>query len=77
MAHTVTHDEHAAGAAHPPHRQSFFHKYLWSTDHKIIALQYTFTGMAMAMIGATVPVKLPHTRRRSTSLPSASASSST
>ena len=53
MAHTITHDEHAAGATHGPHgRQSFFHKYLWSTDHKIIALQYTFTGMLMAMIGA-------------------------
>jgi cytochrome c oxidase subunit 1 len=53
MAHTITHDQHAAGAAHGPHGpQSFFHKYLWSTDHKIIALQYTFTGMLMAMIGA-------------------------
>lgn len=31
--------------------QSFFHKYLWSTDHKIIGLQYLFTGMAMALIG--------------------------
>jgi cytochrome c oxidase subunit 1 len=27
-------------------------KYLWSTDHKIIAMQYLFTGMAMAVIGA-------------------------
>ncbi len=26
-------------------------KYLWSTDHKIIALQYLFTGMAMALVG--------------------------
>jgi len=26
-------------------------KYLWSTDHKIIAMQYLFTGMAMALIG--------------------------
>lgn len=30
---------------------SFFHKYLWSTDHKMIAKQYLFTGMVMAMIG--------------------------
>ena len=29
----------------------FFRKYLWSTDHKIIAMQYLFTGMAMALIG--------------------------
>ena len=29
----------------------FFKKYLWSTDHKMIAKQYLFTGMAMALIG--------------------------
>ncbi len=26
-------------------------KYLWSTDHKMIAMQYLFTGMFMALIG--------------------------
>ena len=45
--------EHAHGAhghdAH--HEQSFFLKYFWSTDHKMIAMQYMFTGMAMALIG--------------------------
>ncbi|MEE9385429.1 MAG: cbb3-type cytochrome c oxidase subunit I [Nannocystaceae bacterium] len=44
-AHTGAHDE-----AHH-HEESFFHKYLWSTDHKMIAMQYLFTGMAMALIG--------------------------
>jgi cytochrome c oxidase subunit I len=29
-----------------------FRKYFFSTDHKMIAMQYLFTGMAMAMIGA-------------------------
>jgi cytochrome c oxidase subunit 1 len=38
-----------ASAHHPP--AGFFHKYLWSTDHKIIGFQYLFTGMAMAVIG--------------------------
>ena len=33
------------------HEESFFHKYLWSTDHKMIAKQYLFTGCAMALIG--------------------------
>ena len=28
-----------------------FQKYFWSTDHKMIAMQYMFTGMAMALIG--------------------------
>lgn len=29
----------------------FFRKYLFSTDHKMIAMQYLFTGMIMAVIG--------------------------
>ncbi|MGE4606882.1 MAG: cbb3-type cytochrome c oxidase subunit I, partial [Myxococcota bacterium] len=31
--------------------QSFWSKYVFSTDHKMIAMQYMFTGMAMAIIG--------------------------
>src|SRR5690349_16293603 len=41
------HDDHA----HHHHDPGFVQKYLWSTDHKMIAMQYMFTGMAMAMIG--------------------------
>jgi cytochrome c oxidase subunit 1 len=49
MAHAV---EHAHGHdEHGHHEQSFFQKYLWSTDHKMIAMQYMFTGMFMALIG--------------------------
>jgi len=33
------------------HEEGFVKKYLWSTDHKMIAKQYLFTGMAMAVIG--------------------------
>ncbi|MDH5674217.1 MAG: cbb3-type cytochrome c oxidase subunit I [Myxococcales bacterium] len=48
-------DAHAAeghGHAHGEHHEeSFFLKYLWSTDHKMIAMQYMFTGMFMALIG--------------------------
>jgi cytochrome c oxidase subunit I len=39
------------GEEHGHHPQSFFHKYLWSTDHKMIAMQYLFTGAALALIG--------------------------
>ncbi len=39
------------GDEHAHHAQSFFHKYLWSTDHKMIAMQYLFTGAVMALIG--------------------------
>ncbi|CAG0959135.1 cytochrome c oxidase subunit I [Myxococcaceae bacterium] len=37
----------------PGHHEepSFFVKYLWSTDHKVIAMQYLFTGMFMALVG--------------------------
>src|SRR4029450_9726990 len=45
------HEAHAEGhAAHP--EESFFKKYFLSTDHKIIAFQYMFTGMALALGGA-------------------------
>ena len=33
------------------HEESFLEKYLWSCDHKIICLQYLYTGMIMAAIG--------------------------
>ncbi len=36
---------------HGHHQPGFVEKYLWSTDHKMIAMQYMFTGMAMALIG--------------------------
>jgi cytochrome c oxidase subunit 1 len=38
------HDDHHA-------EQSFWSTYVFSTDHKMIAMQYMFTGMAMALIG--------------------------
>jgi cytochrome c oxidase subunit 1 len=43
------HDDHHDDHGH--HEQSFFMKYLWSTDHKMIAMQYMFTGMFMAVVG--------------------------
>ena len=36
---------------HSHHEQSFWSKYVFSTDHFIIGLQYTFTGILMAFIG--------------------------
>jgi cytochrome c oxidase subunit 1 len=39
-------------AAQPAHHdRGFVQTYLWSTDHKVIAMQYLFTGMLMALIG--------------------------
>ncbi len=51
MAETIAtpgaHDDHG----HEHHDEGWVKKYLFSTDHKIIAMQYMFTGMAMAVIG--------------------------
>ncbi|OGQ16921.1 MAG: cytochrome c oxidase subunit I [Deltaproteobacteria bacterium RBG_16_71_12] len=44
-------DDHAADHAPAEHEQSFFMKYLWSTDHKVIGFQYMITGLLMAIIG--------------------------
>jgi cytochrome c oxidase subunit 1 len=41
----------AHGDHHEHHELSFWQKYVFSTDHKMIAMQYMFTGMAMALIG--------------------------
>ena len=37
--------------AHDHHGPRGIMKYLWSTDHKVIAMQYLFTGMFMGVIG--------------------------
>jgi cytochrome c oxidase subunit 1 len=42
------HGHHPAGQGHA--EVNWFIKYLWSTDHKVISLQYMFTGMFMALI---------------------------
>src|SRR5213593_2189861 len=43
-----THVEHA----HP--QLGFWRKYVFSTDHKIIGIQYLITAMAMAVVGGTL-----------------------
>ena len=40
---TEAHDTH--------HEMSFWDKYIFSVDHKIIGFQYMFTGLIMAAIG--------------------------
>jgi cytochrome c oxidase subunit 1 len=40
------------GDHHDHHEQTFWSKYVFSVDHKMIAMQYMFTGMAMGVIGA-------------------------
>src|SRR5581483_2833772 len=38
-------------AEHGHHELGFVRKYIFSTDHKIIGIQYTITAMAMAVVG--------------------------
>jgi cytochrome c oxidase subunit 1 len=38
---------------HEPHH-SLFRKYIFSTDHKIIGIQYILTGLVMALLGAAL-----------------------
>ena len=45
MANIAHGDTHA-------HHDSFWSKYVFSTDHKVIGFQYMFTGIFMAVIGA-------------------------
>lgn len=42
-------DSHGHG--HDHHELSFWQKYIFSVDHKVIGMQYLFTGMFMALIG--------------------------
>ena len=42
---------HPDSHGHGHHQPGFVEKYLWSTDHKMIAMQYLFTGMAMGVLG--------------------------
>src|SRR5215475_728455 len=44
MSHTHT-------AEHTHHELGFIRKYIFSTDHKVIGLQYMITAMAMAIVG--------------------------
>jgi len=45
----VHHGAHEAEHAHP--KLGFWRKYIFSTDHKVIGIQYMITAMAMAVIG--------------------------
>ena len=50
MAQSVPSEAHGHDEHH--HEGTFWSTYVFSTDHKMIAKQYMFTGFAMGMIGA-------------------------
>ena len=53
MAHTTIDDAHAAHhhEAHDHHELGFWRKYIFSTDHKVIGLQYGITGLVFLFFG--------------------------
>jgi cytochrome c oxidase subunit 1 len=44
-------DPHAHGAEHEHHELGFWRKYIFSTDHKVIGIQYGFTGLFFLLFG--------------------------
>src|SRR5207245_8026607 len=45
------HDPHAHAAAHEHHELGFWRKYIFSTDHKVIGIQYGITGLLFLLLG--------------------------
>src|SRR6185295_13030741 len=52
---TETHGHQEGEHEHHDHPQlGFWRKYVFSTDHKVIGIQYIITAMAMAIVGGTL-----------------------
>jgi len=54
MGHAIATDSHEEGHHH--HKETFVTKYIFSTDHKMIAKQYLITGLIMGAIGIAMSV---------------------
>src|SRR5258708_24532489 len=56
MAYAAIADRDHAHALHDP--KSFITKYIWSQDHKVIAIQYTITAIAIGLVALTLSVMM-------------------
>src|SRR6202007_2186947 len=45
------HEPHAHDAAHEHHELGWWRKYIFSTDHKVIGIQYGLTGLVFLFFG--------------------------
>src|SRR5436309_15950860 len=45
------HDPHAHNATHEHHELGFWRKYIFSTDHKVIGIQYGLCGLCFLFFG--------------------------
>ncbi|MBI3863456.1 MAG: cytochrome c oxidase subunit I, partial [Planctomycetia bacterium] len=51
----MTTPEHGAGHAHAAHHEiGFVKKYIFSTDHKIIGIQFLITTLLMLLVGGSL-----------------------
>jgi cytochrome c oxidase subunit I len=51
MSAAATSHDHAHDHAHEHHEPGFLRKYIWSTDHKTIGIQYGVTGLIFLLFG--------------------------
>jgi cytochrome c oxidase subunit 1 len=51
MSAAATSHDHAHDHAHEHHEPGFLRKYIWSTDHKTIGIQYGITGLIFLLFG--------------------------
>jgi cytochrome c oxidase subunit I len=56
MAYAAIADRDLAHAGHEP--QTFLTKYIWCQDHKVIAIQYTITAIAIGLVALTLSVMM-------------------
>ncbi len=54
LEHGHDHDHGHAHGAHGHHELSFVKKYVFSTDHKMIGMQFLFTTLLMMMVGGAL-----------------------
>jgi len=54
-AHATTAHDHDAAHAHGHHDIGFVKKYIFSTDHKIIGIQFLITTLLMLLVGYLAP----------------------
>src|SRR3954466_2731491 len=47
----AAHDPHHHGEGHDHHELGFWRKYVFSTDHKVIGIQYMITGLLFLFFG--------------------------
>lgn len=55
-AHDHGHDDHAHDHAHDHHEQSFWTKYIFSTDHKMISKQFLITAIFMGVVAMMLSI---------------------